>query len=255
MSERFVELTWQDDVATLTLDRAPDNVLNIAMMEQVNAALLDLRNRHELKVLVVRGRGGAFCGGVEPGEHSKDRVTRMIQVFHRIFESIRLLDVIAVAAVDGPALGGGFELALGCNLVVASESARFGLPELNMGTFPALACVVLPRAAPRRKAMEWILTGEEISVRELQEFGLVNRVFPDGTFEEGLNRLVDSLRSKSAPVLKLAKRAQTESYYAVYEEALYKAENLYLRDLMALDDTHEGIQAVLEKREPRWRNS
>ena len=255
MSERYVELTWQDDIATLTLDRAPDNVLNIAMMEQVNEALLELRVRHELKVLLVRGRGGTFCGGVEPGEHTKERVTRMTQVFHRIFESIRLLDVIAVAAVEGPALGGGFELALGCNLVVASESARFGLPELTMGTFPALACVVLPRAAPRRKAMEWILTGEEISAQELQAYGLVNRVFPDEAFEEGLERLLGSLRAKSAPVLKLTKRAQTESYYAVYEEALYKAENLYLRDLMALDDAHEGIQAVLENREPRWRNS
>ncbi len=254
MSERFVELTWQDDVATLTLDRPPQNLLNIAMMEQINEAILELRQRDELKVLLVRGRGGAFCGGIEPGEHAKDRVTRMTQVFHRIFESIRLLDVIAVAAVEGPALGGGFELALGCNLVVASESARFGLPELTMGTFPALACVVLPRAAPRRKAMEWILTGEEISAQELREFGMVNRVFPDDAFEDGLSKLLASLRSKSAPVLKLAKRAQTESYYAVYEEALFKAEKLYLRDLMALKDSHEGIQAAIEEREPRWRD-
>lgn len=255
MSEPFVELTWQDDIATLTLDRAPLNVLNITMMEQMNAAILELRHRDELKVLLIRGRGEAFCGGVELDEHTKERITRMIQVFHRIFESIRLLDVIAVAAVEGPALGGGFELALGCNLVVAAASARFGLPELTMGTFPALACVVLPRAAPRRKAMEWILTGEEISAQELQEFGLVNRVFPDDAFEEGLERLLASLRSKSAPVLKLAKRAQTESYYAVYEEALYKAENLYLRDLMALQDSHEGIQAAMEEREPHWRNA
>ncbi|KPK06942.1 MAG: hypothetical protein AMS20_03675 [Gemmatimonas sp. SG8_28] len=255
VSERFVELTMAGDVATLQLDRPPLNVMNIAMMEQTNDALLELRNRPELKVLLVRGRNGAFCGGVDVADHTRDRVARMIQVFHRIFESIRLLDVIAVAAVDGVALGGGFELAIGCNLVVASESARFGLPEVKLGVFPPLACVVLPRAAPRRKAMEWILTGSEIPARELEAYGLVNRIYPDDRFDRELEAFIGSLTSSSGPVLKLAKRAQTESYYAAYEEALYKAENLYLRELMALADAQEGVQAFLENREPVWRNA
>ena len=255
MSERFVELTCEGSVATLTLDRPPLNVMNIEMMEQINESLLQLRGRKELKVLLVRGRGRAFSAGVDIGDHTKDKVSRMIQVFHRIFESIRLLDVIAVAAVDGLALGGGFELAIGCNLVVASASAKFGLPEIKVGVFPPLACVVLPRAAPRRKAMEWILTGEEITAQELQAYGLVNRIFPDATFDTDLTAFISLLTSKSGPVLHLAKRAQTESYYAAYEEALYKAENLYLRELMSLADAQEGIQAFLEKREPKWRDA
>ncbi|UCF40858.1 MAG: enoyl-CoA hydratase/isomerase family protein, partial [Gemmatimonadota bacterium] len=158
-------------------------------------------------------------------------------------------------AVDGMALGGGFELAIGCNLVVASESAKFAVPEIKLGVIPPVACVVLPRAAPRRKAMEWILTGEEIAARELEAYGLVNRVFPDDAFEAGLDAFVGELTSKSGPVLMLAKRAQMESYYAAYEEALYKAENLYLHDLMALHDAQEGIQAFIEKREPKWRDA
>jgi len=255
VSEQYVELTCEGSVATLTLDRPPLNVMNIEMMERINDALLQLRGRKELKVLVVRGRGKAFCTGVDIGDHTKDKVSRMIQVFHRIFESIRLLDLIAIAAVDGRALGGGFELAIGCNLVVASASARFGLPEVKLGVFPPLACVVLPRAAPRRKAMEWILTGEEITAQELQAYGLVNRIFPDATFEEDLQAFVSLLTTKSGPVLHLAKRAQTESYYAAYEEALYKAENLYLRELMSLHDAQEGIRAFLEKREPKWRDA
>jgi len=255
VSEQYVELTCEGSVATLTLDRPPLNVMNIEMMERINDALLQLRGRKELKVLVVRGRGKAFCAGVDIGDHTKDKVSRMIQVFHRIFESIRLLDLIAIAAVDGRALGGGFELAIGCNLVVASASARFGLPEVKLGVFPPLACVVLPRAAPRRKAMEWILTGEEITAQELQAYGLVNRIFPDATFEEDLQAFVSLLTTKSGPVLHLAKRAQTESYYAAYEEALYKAENLYLRELMSLHDAQEGIRAFLEKREPKWRDA
>jgi cyclohexa-1,5-dienecarbonyl-CoA hydratase len=214
----------------------------------MNSALLELRDHPELKVLVIRGRGEAFSAGVDLADHMRDKISRMLQVFHRIFETIRLLDVIAVSAVDGPALGGGFELAIGCNLVVASESARFGFPEINLGIFPPLACVVLPRAGPRRKAMEWILTGDEISAKELHEYGLVNRVFPDDRFEDGLAEFIGKFTSKSGPVLQLAKRAQVESYYVAYEEALYKVENMYLRDLMSLADTQEGIQNYLEGR-------
>jgi cyclohexa-1,5-dienecarbonyl-CoA hydratase len=250
----FVDLTFEGSVATLTLNRPPMNVLNIEMMEQLNDRLLQLRQRGELKVLVIRGRGKAFCAGIDMGDHTRERVARLIQVFHRIFETIRLLDVIAIAAVDGVALGGGFQLAIGCNLVLASESARFGLPEITMGLFPPLACVVLPRATPRRKAMEWILTGDEIPAAELMRYGLVNRVFPDKQFEAGLADFVERLTSKSGPVLQLAKRAQAESYYAAYEEALYKAENLYLRELMALADSQEGVKAVQEGRKPVWRD-
>lgn len=249
MADPFITCDYEGGVATLTLDRPPRNVMNIEMMEQMNFALLELRNHPELKVLVIRGRGEAFSAGVDLADHTRDKISRMLQVFHRIFETIRLLDVIAVSAVDGPALGGGFELAIGCNLVVASESARFGFPEINLGIFPPLACVVLPRAGPRRKAMEWILTGDEVSARELHEYGLVNRVFPDDQFENGLTEFIGKFTSKSGPVLQLAKRAQVESYYVAYEEALYKVENMYLRDLMPLAATQEGIQRFLEGRQ------
>ena len=254
MQYEHVDLTFEGSVATLTLKRPPLNVMNIDMMEQMNAALLELRGRKGLKVLLVRGSAQAFSAGIDISEHTRDRVGRLIQVFHRIFETIRLLDVIAVAGVEGVAYGGGFQLAIGCNIVVASESSRFAVPEINLGLFPPLAAVVLPRAAPRRKAMEWILTGEEIPAPELMSYGLVNRVFPDMTFDVRLDEFLAQLSSKSGRVLQLAKRAQTESYYSGYEEALYKAENLYLRDLMALDDPVEGVAAFLEKRTPSWQD-
>jgi cyclohexa-1,5-dienecarbonyl-CoA hydratase len=242
-------------VATLALHRPPRNIMHIEMMEEINGALLGLRDRRTLKVLVVRGRGPTFSGGVDLADHRRDRVARLRQVFHRTLESIRLLDLVSVAAVTGAAVGGGFELALGCNLVVAGESARFSLPDVRGGLFPPVASVVLPRVAPRRKAMEWILLGEEIPARELAAYGLVNRVFPDDAFDDGLARLVGQLSAISGPVLQLARRAQAESYYATYEEALYKVENLFLRDLQALADSQEGVQAALEGRSPQWRDA
>jgi len=254
VTAEFVHCKYNGGAATLTLDRAPDNLMNIEMMEQLNTALLELRDHPELKVLVIRGAGDFFCGGVDFTDHTRERVGRLVQVFHRIFETLRLLDVIAVAAVDGRAVGGGFELAIGCNLVVASESSRFSVPQIDMGAIPLLASVVLPRAIARRKAMEWILTGDEIAASELERFGLVNRVYPDDAFEDGVAGFVGQLTSKSGPVLHLAKRAQIESYYATYEEALYKVENLYLRDLLSLADHQEGVQSVLEGRQPKWRD-
>lgn len=248
------ELTHDGQAAQLTLNRPPLNVLTLGMMEAINEELLTLRENTDLKVLVFRGEGRAFCGGVDVHDHTRDRISRMLQVFHRIFETIRMLDVISVAAVEGIAAASGFELAIGCNLVVASESSRFVLPQVRHGVFPPVACVILPRAAPRRKAMEWILLGEELAASELALHGLVNRVLPDAEFEQGLAAFVGKLTANSGPVMQLARRAQAESYYATYEEALYKVENLYLRDLMALADPHEGIAAFLEKRDPRWRN-
>ena len=254
MQYEHVDLTFEGSVAMLTLNRPPLNLMNIDMLEQMNAALLELRDRKDLKVLLVRGNSEAFSAGIDMTEHTRERVGRLIQVFHRTFETIRLLDVIAVAAVEGVAHGGGFQLAIGCNIVVASETSRFAVPEINLGLFPPLAAVVLPRAAPRRKAMEWILTGDEIPASELLTYGLVNRVLPDETFDVRLEEFIAQLTSKSGPVMQLAKRAQLESYYSGYEEALYKAENFYLRDLMALDDPIEGVAAFLENRVPSWQD-
>jgi enoyl-CoA hydratase/carnithine racemase len=257
VTSQFVvlEVSHQGQVATLTLQRPPANVMSLEMTEEINSALLGLRDARDLKVLVVRGSGDVFSRGIDLAEHSRERVTRLVQVFHRIFETIRLLNVVSVAAVNGAAAAGGFALALGCNLVVAKRSAVFSLPEVRTGLFPPVPCVILPRAAPRRKAMEWILLGEEISADELASFGLVNRVFPDDGFEQGLQQMVERLIANSGPVLQLARRAQTESYYATYEEALFKVENLYLRDLLALQDPHAGIQAALDGREAQWRNA
>jgi enoyl-CoA hydratase/carnithine racemase len=247
-------VTRDDDVATLTLDRPERNLLHIELLEELNAQLLDVRNRPATKVLVIRGAGKAFCDGIDAEDLAPDRVTRLLHVFHRVFETLRMLDVILVAAVDGAARGGGFELALGCNLIVARESAVFALPEIRLGIIPPLACVVLPRVAPRRKAMEWILLGDDISATELERHGIVARVWADALFEEQLDRFVERLTEPSGPVLQLAKRAQLEAYYTTYEEALYKVENLYLRELMALRDPQEGVRASIEGRSPRWVN-
>jgi enoyl-CoA hydratase/carnithine racemase len=241
--------------ATLLLDRGQNNLLSIDTIEEMVDALLSLRGKRWLEVLVIRGARGTFSEGFDLEEHVAKRVRRMLQVHVRYFETIRMMDVISVAAVEGRAWGAGFELALGCNLIVAAETAAFALPQVNRGLIPPAATAILPRIAPRRRAMEWILTGNEISARRLEHDGVVNRIFPPDHFDHHLASFVGELAGKSGPVLQLAKRAQMESYYSTFSDALQSIQSMYLNELLELEDAQEGPQAVREGRKPVWKNA
>ena len=254
MAYRHIRIDRDDKRATLVLDRPPGHFLSIEMMDEVNAGLLELRDQASVEVLVIRGADGVFCEGMDLEDHGRGRLQRLLQVYSRIFETLRMMDMVSVAAVEGKAWGSGFELALGCNLIVASEDASFRLPEIDRGVIPHIATIILPRVAPRRRAMEWILTGNEITPEELARSGLVNRVFDPDTFDAELDDFAGTLASKSGPVLQLAKRAQYEAYYSTYEEALYRVQNMYLRELMELEDPDEGVRAHLEGRAPVWKD-
>jgi enoyl-CoA hydratase len=232
MEYRHLQLGIASRIATLRLDRPPGNSLNIDMIDEMNQALLELRGRRGVDVLVLRGSGGLFCAGLDLDDHVKDRVQRLVQVYSRFFETIRMMDVIAVAAVEGRAWGAGFELCLGCNLIVAADDATFALPDIRHGIIPMIASIILPRATPRRKAMEWILTGKQIPAAQLEHYGLVNALLAPDRFDEELRAFLQDLTRTSGPVLQLAKRAQSEAYYSTYEEALYKVQNMYLRDVV-----------------------
>jgi enoyl-CoA hydratase/carnithine racemase len=250
-----LELDEAAHCATLLLDQPPANLLGMAMIEEVNDAMLSLRGKSWLDVLVIRGANGTFSEGIDLAEHVPHRVQRLLQLYIRYFETIRMMDVISVAAVEGRAWGAGFELALGCNLIAAAETASFALPQVTHGLIPPVATAILPRIAPRRRAMEWILTGNQISARRLEHDGVVNRVFPTDRFEEPLASFVAEITSKSGPVLQLAKRAQFESYYSSFPDALQSIQGLYLHELLRLEDAHEGTTAAREGRRPVWKHA
>jgi enoyl-CoA hydratase/carnithine racemase len=256
MSHRYIrlELNEASQQATLVLDHAPGNLLGIAVIEEINHALMSLRQAR-IEVLVIRGANRTFSEGFDLTEHVPQRVRRLIQLFFRFFEMIRMMDVISIAAVEGKAWGAGFELALGCNLIAASESSSFALPQLTQGLIPPVATAILPRIAPRRRAMEWILTARELSAQTLAHDGIVNRVLPDATFDDGLAAFVNDITNKSGPVLQLAKRAQFESYYSSFTDALMSIQSLYLHELLGLDDSREGQTAAREGREPIWKDA
>jgi len=254
MAFKHIQTELKDGVATLTLNRAPLNVLNIEMMEEINTYLEGLMKEKFLKLLVIQAVGKAFSAGVDVGEHMGDMVFKMIEVFHRMFRLMDGLKVPSLAVVNGSALGGGCEIALYCDLVIATEKAKFGQPEIQVGVIPPIAALIFPRMIGRKKAMELILSGETISAHEALTMGLVNKVVPDATLAEEANGWIEKFKKLSGIVLKLAKEATLAGLNDDMDKGLRSIEKIYLDRLMKTHDAAEGLNAFLEKRKPNWKD-
>ena len=254
MGYQNISIEVASGVARLTLKRPPLNVLNIAMMREVNAAL-DGLDQAATKVLVFAAEGKAFSAGVDVSEHTADKVNEMLEVFHGIFRRLDQMDMPTLAVVQGAALGGGCEVALFCDLVVASEKAKFGQPEIKVGVLPPIAAAILPRLAPHKKALELLLTGETIDAAEAYRLGLVNRVVPVEQLSAAADEMIGKLTALSGVVLRMTRRAARLGGQGAFDQALGQVESLYLNELMKTQDANEGLAAFLEKRVPVWKDS
>ena len=254
----FQNITFdkKEGVARLVLNKPPLNVLNIAMMREINTALESLGADTTTKVLVFEAAAGsrAFSAGVEIAEHTADKVDEMIEVFHRIFRLLDGLMIPTLAVVGGAALGGGCELALFCDMIVASEKASFGQPEIQVGVFPPVAAAALAGIIGPKKAMELLLTGDRIPAAEAERLGLVNKVVPVEELGAAADVLVGKLAKLSAPVLRLTKQAVRVGSAGSFADGLAAVEKVYLGQLMATADAQEGLAAFMEKRTPVWKD-
>jgi cyclohexa-1,5-dienecarbonyl-CoA hydratase len=250
----WIQVRQEYDVVRLTLARPPLNILTIDMMREINGVLDSLKAQSTLKVLVLEGAGKAFSAGVAIEDHVADRVKPMLEAFHQIFRTLRGLDCVTLAAVQGAALGGGAELATFCDVVIASEDATLGQPEIKVGVFPPIAALHYPRRVGEARALSLLLSGDVIGAAEAQRIGLVDRVVPRAALAETVDALVAKFRGQSAPVLRLTKRAVRDSAGQDFELALAALEDLYRYDLMATADAGEGLRAFVEKRKPVWQD-
>ena len=255
MEARFLSVESDGGVWRIVFDRPPVNVLNIEMLREAREALARVVADPEAKLLLLRGAGKAFCAGVDVADHTTDRVDEMIDEFHGFLIGLLELEVPVVAAVTGAALGGGCEVALAADIVLARAGAKFGQPEIRLGVFPPVAAALLPRLVGRQHALDLILSGRTVDTMEARELGLVSRVFPADEFETHVEAYVATLAGHSRPVLRLTKRAVLEGLELPLREALVREEDLYLDELMGLEDPHEGLAAFMEKREPVWRDA
>ena len=249
-----IKLVDDGDVVSLILNRPPLNVMNIAMMQEMNTALASLRSHPRLKVLVIQAEGKAFSAGVDVAEHTADKVDGMMREFHYLFNLLHGLKCATVAAVDGAALGGGCEVALFCDMVVASERAKFGQPEIKVGVFPPIAAAVVPRLIGRGRALEFLMSGDNMSAVEAERLGLINRVFPVENFQQHVQDFVKRLSGHSKIILEMTKQAVDDGLTRARMSAVDHATDFYMNEMMKTEDAHEGLDAFLQKRQPVWKN-
>jgi cyclohexa-1,5-dienecarbonyl-CoA hydratase len=237
----------------VVLDDPKGNVLDSVMMDEINGLLDELAGRRELKLLCFVGEGKQFCFGASVPEHVGDKAAGMLEAFHGMFFRLVDLAIPTAAAVKGRCLGGGMELAMFCNRVVARPDALFGQPEIQLAVLPPVASLILPLKIGQSAADDINLTGRTVSAVEGMEMGLVDQVSEDpmSEIEAWAER---ELAPKSAEALRWAVRASRWQFNRVLREQLKQVERLYLEDLMSTHDANEGLAAFLEKRKPSWTN-
>jgi len=247
-------ITKQDGYAIVQFNR-PDvlNALNITLMQELVEALDVLDTDKEVRAIILTGNEKAFAAGADIKEMSDaSAVDMLIRDQFARWDRIRKIKSPIIAAVSGFALGGGCELSMACDLIIASETAKFGQPEINIGVMPGAGGTQrLTRAVGKAKAMEIVLTGRMITAQEALQWGLVNRIVPVEMYLEEAKSLAREIASKPPLAVRLAKEAVLKAFDTTIEGGLeFERKNFYL--LFASDDQKEGMKAFVEKRKPQW---
>jgi cyclohexa-1,5-dienecarbonyl-CoA hydratase len=251
---KWMQFDHSDGIASVTLDRPPLNILSTEMMGE----MLDAFDRippSDTRLLLLRAKGKAFSAGVEVGEHLGPALRPMIENFHGLFRRLIAFDFPLVAVVEGPCLGGGCELASIFDFVIATDDAKFGQPEIQLGVFPPVAALLLPDRIGDVATRDLVLTGRIVSPAEAWDLGLIWKVVSTEDLEEDLEALLRSLLSSSPTALRMAKRALSGRRRREFLEGLDEIETFFLEELMPTADAEEGLRAFLEKRKPVWRTS
>lgn len=245
-------------IAWITISR-PEvrNALNFQMVSEINQALKQAKTDDEIRVVVITGHGEAFCTGMDL-KFATTATPKELDKYHELWyteltNTLHLLGKPVIAAVNGLCVGGGFGLAGRCDVVIASEKARFGYPEINVGANPAVHLTVLPQMTSRLKAFELIFTGELFPAQEAERLGVINRVVPHEKLEEEVYQLAQKFASKSPIIVKHLRDAFYRVPSIEYKTSLSNTGEVIGNILSLLEDSKEGRQAFIEKRPPVWK--
>ena len=253
-SLKNILLTKETPIAVIQLNR-PDvlNALNRELMIELTTSLEELDSDASINCIVITGNEKAFAAGADIKEMTEaDTVEMLSRDDFSIWDKIRKIKKPLIAAVSGFALGGGCELAMMCDLIIASETAKFGQPEINIGVMPGAGGTQrLARAIGKCKTMEMVLTGEMIDAVEAMRFGLVNTVVSADSYLEEAKKLARKIASKPPVAVRLAKESVLNSFETSLKEGLeFERKNFYM--LFSSRDQKEGMKAFIEKRKARW---
>jgi len=253
-----VRFEVQEGIGIITISRPEKrNSMTQAMFGQLAGAVSEVEKSEEVRVLVIRGEeGGDFCAGDDLGELVKvpqSGIRAFLTAAQRTFIRLEALSQPVIAAVAGNTLGGGLELALSCDLILASEDSRLGLPETNLGIIPGLGGTIrLPRAVGLGRAREMVFTGRILAASEALSWGLVQAVYPRNVFFPRVMEFARTLSLKSRVSLSLAKSTINQGLDASLEAGIALEREAFCY-CFCLPDAKEGIRAFLEKRKPVFR--
>ena len=253
---QYVEMKIAENVAWLTMKRPPYNVLTADMMLEMARAIGELHEERSVRVIVLQAAPEctAFSAGVAVEDSRPERAFQTLEAMQAVFNNFIETSKPVVTVVNGPAIGGGCELAALGDILIATPKARFSQPEVKLGVFPPLASVILPHVIGHKRALEMIFTGEPLSAQEAQRLGLVSRVVPEEKLAAELKTILTKITDQSAPVLEMAKRVLYDTIGLPLPAAMKKSADVYLNQLMDLEDAQEGLRAAIEKRKPVWQD-
>jgi cyclohexa-1,5-dienecarbonyl-CoA hydratase len=242
---------WQ----RIVLGGGRGNLLSLDLIQALGRQLDQLESSRGLKWLTIEGEGGEFSHGARIQEHMPEMMKTALPATHRVLKQLLAFPVPTAALVEGRCLGGGFELALACDDIIADDGATFGLPEIKLASFPPAAAALLPLRVGASRAARAIVTGQTQDARYWHEAGLLSRVAPQVTIADAATAWFDThLAPRSAAALAHAALASRLTLRAQAEPALDRAERDYLSGLLPTADAVEGITAWLEKRPPNWKS-
>src|SRR3989454_5555937 len=251
---KFVKLRSDGGVVRMTLNRPEHNLLNEAMLREMADGIGYAGERDDIKLIVLDSACKVFCGGIDVGEYTSQRVFQMLDAFHATFAGMLEIGKPVVCVVNGPAIGGGAELAAFGDLGLGTPQTRFAQPEINIGGFPPLASTILPFLVGPKIALELVLTGQPVTAERALELGMINRLVPEAQLEKTVSDLVSRINGHSGPVLTMAKKAILGGMGLSLREGLKHSMNIFLNELYRLEDSQEGLRALMEKRKPNWKN-
>ena len=251
---QFVKFRIEGEIARLTLDRPEHNLLNERVLMELVAGINSVSETREIKLIVLDSAAKTFCGGIELGEYTARRVFQLLDAFHSAFSAMVETAKPILVVINGPAFGGGAELAALGDLVIATPNARFAQPEIKLGAFPPLAAAVLPYILGPKMALELVLTAETMSAERARELGLVNWMVPEKDLQKKVDEVCAKVTAQSGPVLTMAKKAILGSLGLPLREGVRNSMKVFLNELADLEDSQEGLRATVEKRAPKWKN-
>jgi enoyl-CoA hydratase len=250
----FLSVAVEEQVAVVKINHQPANAMSSQVIKELVEVLDQIEQDNNVRVMLVHGEGRFFSAGADIREFTAitnaKQAAELAQGGQTVFERVEKFPKPIIAAIHGAALGGGLEFAMSCHIRVVSESAKLGLPELNLGIIPGFAGTQrLPRYVGKAKALEMMLTGEPITGSEAVAWGLANHAYPDESLLEEALKLAKKMASKSPAstraVLELLQTTKNTAYY----EGVQREAQLF-GEVFTTEDAREGVAAFLEKRKP-----